>query len=50
MTATTLVIAHTGHVLIDGPLFLGPPVVMAIALWVSARRNKRAGDGGPGRA
>jgi hypothetical protein len=45
MTATTLVIAHAGHFLIDGPLFLGPPLVMAGALWISAKRNKRAGDG-----
>ena len=40
-----LVIAHAGHFLIDGPLFLGPPLVMAAALWVSSRRNKHADDG-----
>jgi hypothetical protein len=47
--ATTLVVAHTGHVLVDAPLFLGPPVAMALALWISARRNKRRmSDGGQG--
>jgi hypothetical protein len=40
----TPVIAHMGHVLIDGPLFLGPPVMMAAALWLSTRRQKRSGD------
>jgi hypothetical protein len=44
MTAT-LVIAHMGHVLIDAPLFLGPPMAMALALWYSSWRNKRAENG-----
>lgn len=43
MSATVLVFAHAGHILIDGPLFLAPPIIMGIALWVSARRNKQAG-------
>jgi hypothetical protein len=30
-----------GHVLIDLPLFLGPPIGMALALWYSSWRNKR---------
>jgi hypothetical protein len=38
---TPLVVAHMGHVLIDGPLFLGPPVMMALALWWSSRRQNR---------
>ena len=41
MTAA-LVIAHMGHVLIDAPLFLGPPIAMALALWYSSWRNKRS--------
>jgi hypothetical protein len=40
-----LVIAHAGHVLIDAPLFLGPPVAMALALWYSSHRAKRTGQG-----
>jgi len=44
---TQLVIAHMGHVLLDGPLFLGPPMMMALALWYSSWRNKRSGDDGP---
>jgi hypothetical protein len=43
MTATILVIAHMGHVLLDAPLFLGPPIAMALALWYSSWRNKRTG-------
>ena len=38
-----LVIAHMGHVLIDAPLFLGPPIAMALALWYSSWRAKRTG-------
>lgn len=37
-----LVIAHMGHVLIDAPLFLGPPIFMALALWYSSWKNKRS--------
>ena len=44
MTATILVIAHMGHVLIDAPLFLGPPIAMAVALWYSSWRAKRSGE------
>lgn len=43
MTAT-LVIAHMGHVLIDAPLFLGPPIAMGLALWYSTWRSKRSGS------
>jgi hypothetical protein len=46
MTATILVTAHMGHVLLDAPLFLGPPVAMALALWYSSWKAKRRGDGG----
>jgi hypothetical protein len=45
MTATVLVFAHMGHVLLDAPLFLGPPVAMALALWYSSWKAKRNGDG-----
>ena len=38
-----LVIAHMGHVLIDAPLFLGPPIAMALALWYSSWKSKRTG-------
>jgi hypothetical protein len=39
------VIAHAGHLLIDLPLFLGPVVVLAVALYVSTRRERRrSGD------
>jgi len=33
-----------GHVLIDAPLFLGPPVAMALALWYSTWKSKRSGQ------
>ena len=35
------VLAHAGHILIDAPLFLGPVVLLAVALWVSTRRERR---------
>ena len=38
-----LVIAHMGHVLLDAPLFLGPPIAMALALWYSTWKAKRQG-------
>jgi hypothetical protein len=43
-----LVFAHAGHILIDAPLFLGPVVLLALALWVSTRRERRRQAGGPG--
>jgi hypothetical protein len=48
MTASTLpppVLAHTGHVLIDGAIYLGP--VVAIGLWVAldGRRQRRKNAG-----
>lgn len=36
-----LLIAHAGHILIDAPLFLGPIVLLAGALWFSTRRERR---------
>jgi cytochrome c-type biogenesis protein CcmH/NrfF len=42
-----LVIAHAGHILIDAPLFLGPVVLLALALWVSTRRERRRQGDGP---
>lgn len=44
MTATILVTAHMGHVLLDAPLFLGPPIAMALALWYSSWKAKRNGS------
>lgn len=35
------VIAHAGHLLVDVPLFLGPVALLAAALGVSARRERR---------
>ena len=34
-------LAHAGHVLIDLPLFGGPVFVLAGALYLSARRERR---------
>jgi hypothetical protein len=42
-----LVLAHAGHILIDAPLFLGPVVLLAVALYVSTRRERRRRAGGP---
>jgi hypothetical protein len=42
-----LLLAHAGHILIDAPLFLGPVVLIAIALYVSTRRERRRGGGDP---
>ena len=39
-----LVFAHFGHVLIDAPLFLGPVVILAAALWYTTRRDRRRGE------
>ena len=39
--SATLVIAHMGHVLIDAPLFMGPVVLIAGALWFSTWREKK---------
>jgi hypothetical protein len=36
-----MVFAHAGHILIDGPLFLGPVVVLSLALWRSSRRERQ---------
>ena len=36
-----LVFAHFGHVLIDAPLFLGPVAILAAALWITTRRERR---------
>jgi hypothetical protein len=39
-----MVFAHAGHILIDGPLFFGPVVLLGGALWISGRRYKREGS------
>jgi hypothetical protein len=36
-------VAHAGHLLIDVPLFLGPPLLLAAALWAAVRRERRRG-------
>jgi hypothetical protein len=38
-----LVIAHAGHLLFSVPLFLGPVFVLALALAISTRRERRRG-------
>lgn len=35
-------LAHFGHVLIDVPLFGGPVILLAVALWVSSVRHRRS--------
>jgi hypothetical protein len=35
------VLAHAGHLLIDIPLFLGPVAILAGALIISTRRERR---------
>ena len=37
----TLVLAHFGHVLIDLPLFGGPVILLAAALYVSSLKHRR---------
>jgi hypothetical protein len=36
-----LVLAHAGHLLFSLPLFLGPVLVIALALVISTRRERR---------
>ena len=46
-------LAHFGHVLIDLPLFGGPVILLAVALYwssVKERRRQRDGHGSPGNA
>jgi hypothetical protein len=31
------IFAHAGHVLVDVPLFLGPVILLGLALWLHAR-------------
>ena len=47
----TVVHAHAGHVLVDLAIYLGPVLVIGLALFVADRREKRRsggrdGDGG----
>jgi hypothetical protein len=44
------VVAHAGHLLIDIPLFLGPVIVLALALVWSTRRERRRERERPGGA
>jgi hypothetical protein len=41
-------LAHVGHLLIDIPLFLGPVVILVVALIWSSRRERRREQGRPG--
>jgi hypothetical protein len=41
-------LAHFGHVLIDVPLFGGPVILLALALWFSTVRERRRQRGGGG--
>jgi hypothetical protein len=41
-------LAHVGHLLIDIPLFMGPVVVLVIALVWSTRAERRRQHGRPG--
>ncbi|MEA2373757.1 MAG: hypothetical protein QOD53_220 [Thermoleophilaceae bacterium] len=34
-------LAHFGHVLIDLPLFGGPVILLALALWYSSVKHRR---------
>ena len=36
-----MLFAHVGHLLVDGPLFLGPVVVLSVALWRSAKKDRQ---------
>ena len=42
------VVAHAGHLLIDIPLFMGPVVVLVLALVWSTRRERRREQDRPG--
>jgi hypothetical protein len=37
-----IVFAHTGHVLIDLPIYLGPVIIIAAWLKISSWREKRS--------
>lgn len=41
-------LAHAGHLLIDIPLFLGPVVVLVLALMWSARAERKRQHDRPG--
>ena len=41
-------LAHVGHVLIDAPLFGGPVVLLALALYWSSRQERKRQQRGPG--
>ena len=40
-----LLLAHAGHILVNGPLFLAPVLILGGALWVSTRRERRRENG-----
>jgi hypothetical protein len=39
-----LPLAHAGHILIDGPLYGGPVIVVMAGLWLFARMEKARGE------
>jgi hypothetical protein len=42
-TLTRIPLAHTGHLLVDLSVFLGPLLIVAIWLTIAARRDRRSG-------
>jgi len=38
-------LAHFGHVLVDVPLFGGPVILLALALWYSTVKERRRQQG-----
>ena len=40
-------VAHAGHLLVDIPLFLGPVVILVLALMWSARAERRREENSP---
>ena len=45
MVGVTL--AHAGHLLVDIPLFLGPVVILVVALIWSSRRERQREEAAP---
>ncbi|HVE67890.1 MAG TPA: hypothetical protein VNB64_04845 [Solirubrobacteraceae bacterium] len=36
-----IVLAHAGHVIVDLVIYLGPVLVIGLALWLADRRERR---------
>lgn len=39
------VLAHAGHVVVDLVVYLGPVLVIGLALWLADRRERRRREG-----